>query len=49
MKRRILILGSGGQIGAYLSDYLKDKGYEVLEFDIVIVGVSGSRSVYRPN
>ena len=35
MKRRILILGSGGQIGAYLTDYLNDKGYEVLEFDIV--------------
>ena len=35
MKKRILILGSGGQIGAYLTDYLNDKGYEVLEFDIV--------------
>ena len=35
MKIRILILGSGGQIGAYLTDYLNDKGYEVLEFDIV--------------
>ena len=35
MKRRILILGSGGQIGAYLTDYLNGKGYEVLEFDIV--------------
>ena len=35
MKRRILILGSGGQIGAYLTDYLNKIGYEVLEFDIV--------------
>ena len=35
MNRRILILGSGGQIGAYLTDYLNRIGYEVLEFDIV--------------
>ena len=35
MNRRILILGSGGQIGAYLTDYLNKIGYEVLEFDIV--------------
>ena len=33
MNRRILILGSGGQIGAYLTDYLNKIGYEVLEFD----------------
>ena len=32
---RILILGSEGQIGAYLTEYLNYKGYEVLEFDIV--------------
>jgi len=30
-----LILGSGGQIGAYLTDYLNKIGYEVLEFDVV--------------
>ena len=35
VKRRILILGSGGQIGAYLTDYLNKIGYEVLEFDVV--------------
>jgi len=35
MNRRILILGSGGQIGAYLTDYLNKIGYEVLEFDVV--------------
>ena len=35
MNRRILILGSGGQIGAYLTDYLNEIGYEVLEFDMV--------------
>ena len=35
MNRRILILGSGGQIGAYLTDYLNKIGYEVLEFDVI--------------
>ena len=35
MKKRILILGSGGQIGAYLTYYLNERGYEVLEFDVV--------------
>ena len=32
--KKILILGSSGQVGAYLTDYLRDKGNEVLEFDI---------------
>jgi nucleoside-diphosphate-sugar epimerase len=32
---KITILGSSGQIGAYLSEYLRDKGHEVTEFDIV--------------
>jgi len=31
---KILNLGSGGQIGAYLSDYLRKKGHEVFNFDI---------------
>jgi len=31
----ITILGSAGQIGAYLSDYLKDKGHHVTSVDIV--------------
>ena len=30
---RILILGSSGQIGAYLTTYLRDKGHKVIEFD----------------
>ena len=30
---RITILGSSGQIGAYLTKYLRDKGHDVLEFD----------------
>ncbi len=32
---KVLILGSSGQIGAYLSEYLEKKDYEVLEFDIL--------------
>jgi len=31
----ITILGSAGQIGAYLSEYLKDKGHHVSNVDIV--------------
>lgn len=30
---KIIILGSSGQIGAYLSKYLKDKGHDVIDFD----------------
>ena len=32
---RVLILGSEGQVGAYLKEYLHNKGQEVLEFDVV--------------
>ena len=32
---RVAILGSSGQIGAYLTDYLRKKGHFVREFDIV--------------
>ena len=31
----ITVLGSSGQIGAYLSEYLSKKGHIVREFDIV--------------
>ena len=27
---KVAILGSAGQIGAYLEDYLLDKGYDVI-------------------
>ena len=30
---RVTILGSSGQIGAYLTEYLREKGHEVIEFD----------------
>jgi nucleoside-diphosphate-sugar epimerase len=32
---KITILGSSGQIGAYLSDYLREKGHVVIHFDKV--------------
>jgi len=31
---KVLILGSNGQIGAYLTEYLKKKGHDVREFDV---------------
>ena len=31
----VLILGSSGQIGDHLTTYLRDKGYNVTEFDVV--------------
>jgi nucleoside-diphosphate-sugar epimerase len=35
MKKKILILGSEGQIGSYLLLYLKQKGHNVFGYDIV--------------
>ena len=32
---KITVLGSSGQIGSYLTEYLKSKNYFVREFDIV--------------
>jgi len=32
---KVLVLGSSGQIGRYLSDYLVSKNYEVINFDIL--------------
>ena len=32
---KITILGSSGQLGSYLTEYLRKKDYEVFEFDIV--------------
>ena len=32
---KITVLGSSGQVGAYLTEYLREKGHEVKEFDIV--------------
>ena len=33
-KKRVAVLGSSGQIGAYLTQYLRKKGCFVREFDI---------------
>jgi len=33
--KTVTILGSSGQIGAYLTTYLRNKGYKVYEFDVV--------------
>ncbi len=32
---KITVLGSSGQVGAYLTEYLRGKGYTVNEFDVV--------------
>jgi len=32
---KILVLGSEGQIGSYLTEYLREKGHDVTEFDVV--------------
>ena len=32
---KVTVLGSSGQIGAYLTEYLTKKGHTVTEFDIV--------------
>lgn len=34
MRKKVLILGSAGQVGAHLKDYLRNKNYSVLEFDL---------------
>ena len=34
MTKKVLILGSSGQIGAYLTEYLNEKGHDVREFDV---------------
>ena len=41
MNSKILVLGSGGQVGAYLTDYLRRMGNEVFEFDITNGAESG--------
>jgi len=34
--RKVLVLGSAGQIGSELTKYLRSRNYEVLEFDILL-------------
>ena len=47
--KRILILGSSGQIGAYLTEYFKKKDYDVREFDIVNDDEQDIRKFENPN
>ncbi len=45
---KITILGSGGQIGAYLTEYLRKKEHDVREFDIIMmVNVFGLLEKYK--
>jgi nucleoside-diphosphate-sugar epimerase len=45
---KVLILGSSGQIGSYLSEYLKLKGHEVTEFDIANNDEQDLRKIPNP-
>lgn len=42
---KITILGSSGQIGAYLTEYLSGKGYDVFEYDIASVPTQDLRQI----
>ena len=45
---KIIILGSSGQIGAYLSEYLSRKGHIVREFDVVNGGHQDMTMIPNP-
>ena len=45
---RHLVLGSSGQIGAHLIDYLQNKGEQVIEYDIEYKEWQDLREVYNP-
>ena len=44
-QKKVLILGSGGQIGAYLTEYLRKKDYDVREFDVGYLSKINAESV----
>ena len=46
--KKVLILGSGGQIGAYLTEYLREKEYDVREFDITNGEHQDMRNIPNP-
>lgn len=46
---KITILGSSGQIGAYLTEYLRAKGHQVLEFDAVNSPYQDMTKIPNPN
>ena len=45
---RYLILGSDGQIGGHLQEYLRSKGHTVTEFDIELSKDQDLRKQNRP-
>ena len=47
--KKVLILGSGGQIGAYLTEYLRKKDYDVREFDITNGENEDMRTIPNPD
>ena len=46
--KKVLVLGSGGQIGAYLTEYLRNKEYDVREFDITNGDHQDMRNIPNP-
>ena len=46
--KKVLIQGSGGQIGAYLTEYLRKKEYDVREFDITNGDHQDMRNIPNP-
>ena len=46
--KKVLVLGSGGQIGAYLTEYLRKKEYDVREFDITNGDHQDMRNIPNP-
>ena len=47
-QKKVLILGSSGQIGAYLTEYLKKKDYDVREFDVINGEHQDMRNIPNP-
>ena len=43
---KITILGSSGQVGAYLTQYFKAKGHDVIEFDKVNFSYGRERALH---
>ena len=46
---RITVLGSSGQIGAYLTEYLRKKDHDVREFDVVNGKDQDMRTIPNPD
>ena len=47
--KRVTILGSSGQIGSYLTEYLRNKGYDAREFDIINGEEEDMTKIPNPN